>query len=70
MKNPSEPSLIGSPISCIALLPGSLSKIQQSIQKLIKMKQSEITKAEKAIRFDVELEIREENKKIATKGIK
>ena len=69
IKNPSEPSLIGSPISYIALLPGSLSSIQQSIQILIPIKHTEIISAEKAIVFDILFDIRVENKNINIKGV-
>lgn len=55
-------------MSCIALLPGSLSKIQQSISKLIAINTIEIIKAENAIRFEVELEINIENKNMTRKG--
>ena len=52
MKNPSEPSLIGSAISYIALGPVSLSKIHPSIHMLSDMNISDIIKAAKAMRFD------------------
>lgn len=68
MKNPSEPSLMGSEMSCMALEPGSLSSIQQSIQMLIKMKTAEITSAEKAITSEVEVDMRDTNKKIKVNG--
>lgn len=69
MKKPSAPSLIGSLISYIALLPGSLSRIQQSIQKLIPMNTTEMTSAVNAMRLEVVLEMRMENKKMRRKGV-
>lgn len=49
IKNPSEPSLIGSLTSCISLVPASLSRISQSIQILITMNEKDITSDAKAI---------------------
>lgn len=54
MKNPSEPSLIGSLTSYISLVPESLSKISQRIHILITMNANEMTKAAKAITLAVE----------------
>jgi len=68
MKNPSEPSLMGSEMSYMALLPGSLSNIQHSIQMLIPMKTTEITSAEKAMTSEVDLDMSVTNKKINVKG--
>jgi hypothetical protein len=70
MKNPSAPSLIGSLISYIALLPGSLSRIQQRIQKLTPIKTIEIINAVKAIKLDVVFDTRMEKRKIIKKGVK
>ena len=54
MKKPSDPSLIGSAISCILLGPMSLSRIHPSIQILIPTNISAITNATKAIRLDID----------------
>ena len=70
MKKPSAPSFIGSLISYIALLPGSLSRIQQRIQKLTPIKTREIVKAVNAIKLEVVFEMRIENRKIIKKGVK
>ena len=57
-------------MSYIALLPGSLSRIQQRIQKLIPMNTREMTRAVKAMRLEVVLEMRMENKKMRRKGVR
>ena len=54
MKKPSDPSLIGSAISCILLGPMSLSRIHPSIQILIPTNIIETTNATKAIRLDID----------------
>ena len=54
MKKPSDPSLIGSAISCILLGPMSLSRIHPSIQILIPTNISAIINATKAMRFDID----------------
>ena len=54
MKKPSDPSLIGSAISCILLGPMSLSRIHPSIQILIPTDIIETTNATKAIRLDID----------------
>ena len=54
MKKPSDPSLIGSAISCILLGPMSLSRIHPSIQILIPTNIIETTKATKEIRLDID----------------
>ena len=51
-KNPSEPSLIVSAISCMLLGPMSLSRIHPSIFMAIAINMSEITKVEKAIKVE------------------
>ena len=56
MKNPSEPSLITSAISCMALGPWSFSRISHSIQKLTSMKIIEKFQAIKLINADVDEE--------------
>jgi hypothetical protein len=53
MKKPSDPSLIGSPMSYIALVPVSLSRIQHSIHSATMIKHNEMTRAEKAIMLEV-----------------
>ena len=53
MKNPSDPSLITSAISCIAFGPVSLLSISQSIQMLMKMNSIEKFHAVNEIRLDV-----------------
>ena len=70
MKKPSAPSLIESPMSCMALLPGSLSMIQQRIQKLITMKVRAIIKAVKAIKLEEELDTIPANKPTQINGTK
>ena len=62
MKKPSEPSLMGSLISYIGLLPTSLSRIQQSIHILIPMKTRDTNNAKKAIKLDVLLDTSRANK--------
>ena len=64
MKNPSEPSLIGSAISYMLLGPTSLSRIQPSIHMLIPMKSSAMIKAENAIKFDYAEEMQIEKAKM------
>ena len=54
MKKPSEPSLIGSAISCMLLGPISLSKIHPSIQMLIPTNIMAMVNATKAIKLDIE----------------
>lgn len=49
MKNPSEPSRIGSATSYIALVPVALSRIEPSIQMLNAMNPTDVAKAVKAI---------------------
>ena len=66
MKNPSEPSLIGSAISYMLLGPMSFSKIHPSIQILKAMNSSEIIMDENAIIVDDELEMNSANKRIVT----
>ena len=68
IKKPSEPSLIESLMSCIALVPGSLSNIQHSIHRLMNKNTTETMRAEKAMRFGVELEMNNENKNMMTNG--
>lgn len=69
MKNPSDPSLIGSLISCMALLPGSLSRIQHNSQKLIATNTTEMTSEVNAIKFEVVFEIINANNMISKNGI-
>ena len=68
IKKPSDPSLIGSLTSCIALVPGSLSRIQHKIHKLNTIKENDITNAENAIRFVNEFDTNIAKIKIVTKG--
>ncbi len=70
MKKPSDPSFIGSPMSYIARLPGSLSRIQHSIQKEMTINTREIMKAENAIKFEVEFDTTIEKIKINKNGKK
>lgn len=57
MKNPSEPSLIGSATSCIAFVPALLSRICPKSQILNTINATEITNAVKPIRFAVLFEM-------------
>jgi hypothetical protein len=59
MKKPSEPSLITSAISCMALGPTSLFRISQSIQMLTKMKKMEKFQAVKEMRLEVDDEMKQ-----------
>ena len=54
MKNPSDPSLITSAISCIFLGPQSFLRISQSIQREINKNTIENTHAENDIILDVD----------------
>jgi hypothetical protein len=54
MKKPSEPSLITSAISYIFFGPESFIKISQRIHRLTPRNTSDIIKAEKEIRLDVD----------------
>ena len=58
MKNPSEPSRIGSATSCMARVPVLLSKICPSSQTLKMIKPIEVRKAKKQIRLAVVLEMK------------
>ena len=51
-KNPSEPSFIGSLMSYILRVPWSFSSIQHKIQKLIRMKSTDMSHAKTAIKFE------------------
>ena len=66
MKNPSEPSLIGSATSCMLLGPISFSKIQPSIQRLKIIKVIAFISEPKAIRFEVDVDTNIANKSRAT----
>lgn len=57
IKNPSDPSLITSAISCMALGPWSFSRISHSIQKLMRTKMIEKFQAIKGIRAEADDEI-------------
>ena len=60
---------MGSLISCIALVPWSLSRISHKSQILNTMKEKEITSAENAIRFEVVFDTNKENTKITSSGV-
>ena len=64
MKKPSEPSLIGSATSCIALVPGLLFRMDPSSQMLNMMKPIDIAKDINAIRFAVLVEINNEKNRM------
>jgi hypothetical protein len=53
MKNPSEPSLMISAMSCMPLGPTSFFKISHKMVKLTTMKHRDTTKAEKQIMAEV-----------------
>ena len=65
MKNPSDPSLIGSAISYILLGPMSLSKIHPSIHTLIPTNIKATTNATKAIKLDIDVDTNIENAMMA-----
>lgn len=69
MKNPSDPSLMGSLTSYIERLPSSLSNIQHNSHMLMEINTSDTTSAKKAIKFEVEFETKRENKIILIIGI-
>ena len=67
-KNPSDPSLITTAISCIALGPSSLFRISQSIHILIPINNIENTQALNDTKLEVELDMIALNKTIITNG--
>ena len=69
MKNPSDPSLMASLISCIALVPASLSKIQHRIHILMNTKTIETSTAKNAMRLDVEFDTKNANRNSKIIGI-
>jgi hypothetical protein len=58
MKKPSEPSLMTSAISYIALGPTSLLRISHRIQTLMNMKSIEKFQAEKEMRHEVDCDMK------------
>ena len=65
MKNPSEPSLIGSAISYIPLGPTSFSRIHPNSQMLSAMNMSEITRDANAMTVEVVDDMKSANATIA-----
>ena len=57
MKNPSEPSLITSAISCIFLGPASFINISQRIHMLTPRNTRDIINAENEIRLEVDCDM-------------
>lgn len=68
IKNPSDPSLMGSLISCIALDPWSLSRIQHNSHILIAMNTTDMTRAVNAIVLDVLFDTHYVNNRIKSRG--
>ena len=64
MKNPSDPSLMGSAISYMPLGPISYSRIHPNIHILNAMNIIEQTSELNAIKFEVELEMKSANTRI------